>query len=409
MKVSVILTSYNHAKYLRQAIESILSQTFSDFELIIWDDASTDESWEIITSYNDPRIRAFRNAFNMHRGNINRGLEKAQGEYIAIHHSDDVWEPEKLEMQVAFLDAHPEFGAVFTWATIIDDEGNELTNTDHFYYKVFEQPNRSRYEWLNYFFYHGNALCHPSVLIRKQCYLDVGAYRYGLAQSADFDMWVRLSLKYEIYVIPQKLVRFRVHADESNASGSKPENLVRFYFEYLQILENYKSISCFQEFAKIFPEARKFERGGGEDLNFVLGMISVVASPYIFTTLFGLNLLFAAMQDEQRAQKVEKMYGFTQKDFIILTGQHDVFSVGKFIEYSTKITHLNQVLSERDAQIAQLTQTLTEIHNSKTWRVALFLRKTLEMIAPRGSKREDVIRKTLSLLQSLYSNFQKSK
>lgn len=409
MKVSVILTSYNHAKYLRQAIESILSQTFSDFELIIWDDASTDESWEIITSYNDPRIRAFRNAFNMHRGNINRGLEKAQGEYIAIHHSDDVWEPEKLEMQVAFLDAHPEFGAVFTWATIIDDEGNELTNTEHFYYKVFEQPNRSRHEWLNYFFYHGNALCHPSVLIRKQCYLDVGTYRYGLAQSADFDMWVRLSLKYEIYVIPQKLVRFRVHADESNASGSKPENLVRFYFEYLQILENYKSISCFQEFAKIFPEARKFERGGGEDLNFVLGMISVVASPYIFTTLFGLNLLFAAMQDEQRAKKVEKMYGFTQKDFIILTGQHDVFSVGKFIEYSTKITHLNQVLSERDAQIAQLTQTLTDIHNSKTWRVALFLRKTLEMIAPRGSKREDVIRKTLSLLQSLYSNFQKSK
>lgn len=76
---------------------------------------------------------------------------------------------------------------------------------------------------------------------------------------------------------------------------------------------------------------------------------------------------------------------------------------------STQVVQLNQSLAERDAQIAQLTQTLTEIHNSKTWRVALFLRKTLEMIAPRGSKREDVIRKTLSLLQSLYSNFQKSK
>lgn len=409
MKVSIILTSYNHAKYLRQAIESALAQTFSDFELIIWDDASTDESWEIIKSYNDSRIRAFRNPLNMHRGNINRGLEKAQGEYIAIHHSDDVWEPEKLEKQVDFLDTHPEFGAVFTWAAIIDDEGNEFANTDHFYYKIFEQPNRSRHEWLNYFFYHGNALCHPSVLIRKQCYLDVGTYRHGLAQSADFDMWTRLCLKYEIYVIPKKLVRFRVHADESNTSGNRPENHIRFYFEYLQILENYKSIDCFQELAKIFPEARKFERGGGEDLDFVLGMISVAASPYIFTTLFGLNLLFMVMQDEQRAQKVEKMYGFTQKDFITLTGQYDFFNVGKIIEYNNKIAYLNQILSERDAQIAQLNQTIIEIHNSKTWRVALFLRKMLEMIAPHGSRRAEVIRKTLFLLHSLYSNFHKRK
>jgi len=163
-KVSVILTSYNHEKYLREAIESVLNQSFSDFELIIWDDASTDSSWEIINSYTDNRIRGFRNETNS-RGTINKSLLKARGEYIAIHHSDDIWEPSKLEKQVAFLDANPETGAVFTQALIIDENGDLFKDESHFYYKIFEQPVRSRYEWLNFFFFNGNALCHPSVLV----------------------------------------------------------------------------------------------------------------------------------------------------------------------------------------------------------------------------------------------------
>ena len=126
VRVSIILTSYNHAKYLRQAIESVLNQTFTDYELIIWDDASTDDSWEIINSYQDRRIRAFRNVVNL-RGNISRGLEVAQGEYVAIHHSDDAWEPTKLEKQVS-LDQNPDIAAVFTHVQVIDEEG-QLSQT----------------------------------------------------------------------------------------------------------------------------------------------------------------------------------------------------------------------------------------------------------------------------------------
>ena len=90
IRVSVILTSYNHAKYLKEAIDSVLDQTFSDFELIIWDDASTDESWHIITSYSDKRIKSFRN--DVHKRalwGMNKAIsEIAAGEYIAIHHSE---------------------------------------------------------------------------------------------------------------------------------------------------------------------------------------------------------------------------------------------------------------------------------------------------------------------------------
>src|ERR1700690_1971582 len=103
-KVSVFLTSFNHAKYLRGSIDSVLHQTFSDFELIILDDASTDDSWQIIQSYSDPRIQTFRNKTNL--GGYFPGAfpGMASAEYIAVHHSDDLWEPEKLEKQVPFLD-----------------------------------------------------------------------------------------------------------------------------------------------------------------------------------------------------------------------------------------------------------------------------------------------------------------
>lgn len=103
-KVSVILTSYNHSKYIRKSIESVLKQTYTDFELIIWDDASTDNSWNIISEYTDERIRAIRNESNQYMAYFRNAVsEVAQGEYIAIHHSDDVWGADKLEKQVAFL------------------------------------------------------------------------------------------------------------------------------------------------------------------------------------------------------------------------------------------------------------------------------------------------------------------
>ena len=101
-KVSVILTSFNHSKYIREAIESTLNQTFADFELIILDDCSSDNSWDLINQYTDPRISAFRSERPGEVvGRLNKAIsELASGEYIAIHHSDDAWGLNKLQVQV---------------------------------------------------------------------------------------------------------------------------------------------------------------------------------------------------------------------------------------------------------------------------------------------------------------------
>jgi glycosyltransferase involved in cell wall biosynthesis len=331
-RVSVILTSFNHEKYIREAIDSVIDQSFTDFELNIWDDASADGSWAVINSYSDPRIKAFRNEVSK-RGiyGINKTIsDVATGGYIAIHHSDDVWELDKLERQVAYLDQHPDIGAVFTNALAISEDGSPLTDEKHFYFDIFNQPNRARYEWLRFFFSRGNALCHPSVLIRKSCYTDCGLYRYGFAQVGDFDMWIRLCLKYEIHVLPEKLVRFRVRDNEANASGDRPETRLRMRYEHCKLLPNYRKLSRFEDLVKVFPSAEKYDRKEESDMGFILGMIALEEESLIFTQLFGIDLLFEAISDPKRAANIKRLYDFDYKNFIELTGSNDVFLYGKF-------------------------------------------------------------------------------
>lgn len=388
-QVTVILTSYNHAKYLREAIESVLHQTFSDFELIIGDDASTDESWDIIQSYSDPRIRAYRHETHRMGGIINETVlsGNATGELIAIQHSDDVWEPHKLKAQVDFLEQNSQVGAVFSNVLLIGESGEILSHRPDF--DFFHQPQRNRHEWLHYFFYTGNALCHPSVLIRKECYDKCGLYRFGLIQLGDFDMWVRLCLKYEVHVLPDKLLRLRLRENHQNASGNSPEARVRRTFEYYEILKNYKSLTDSDDLIKVFPKARQYIKPEGFDPGFILGMAALEPETYLFTRLFGLELLFEAVSNPERARRIETLYGFTYMDFISLTTQHDVFSFELVAQLQSQVPALNdrvnalevqantlatQVL-QQGSRIQGLTQYIDDLHNSRSWKLISALQR----------------------------------
>ena len=222
--VSVILSSYNHAAYIAAAIQSVLDQTFTDFELLIFDDGSTDNTHDVIKSFDDPRIKTF--LYTENRGPTLASLEcfaAAQGKYIAIHHSDDTWSADKLEKQVEFLDTHGEYAACFTLVDFIDEDGNLQTLDDgDFYATIFDKENRSRAEWLNYFFYNGNCLCHPSLLIRREAYAKYNLYDVqGLWQLPDYFMWINLCFNANLYIMHEKLVQFRLrlkHRDNMSAS-----------------------------------------------------------------------------------------------------------------------------------------------------------------------------------------------
>jgi len=368
-RVSVVLTSFNHANYICEAIDSALNQTFTDFELIIWDDASSDNSWDLINQYSDPRVKAFRNEAQK-RGvwGINKAIsEIASGEFIAIHHSDDIWEPTKLAEQVAFLDRNHDVGAVFTNASIINEEGRPFEDGSHFYYTIFDQPNRTSHEWLNYFYYRGNALCHPSVMIRRQCYSECGLYRYGLAQVADFDMWIRLCLKYQIHVLPQKLVRFRVRAGEANTSGNRPEVRIRCATEFFLLFRNYLDVESFDDFVAIFPEAKLRISKKGFVPGFVLSMLALEDESLHMAKAFSVLLLFELLWDVETSKKIKAWYGFDYLDLIKITGQHDIFSLeavagmsNSLTERNGQIARLNEIVAERDGQIARLNEIVAE-------------------------------------------------
>jgi glycosyltransferase involved in cell wall biosynthesis len=352
-RVSIILTSFNHAKYLRGSIESVLAQTFTDFELLVWDDASSDESWQIIGEFRDERIRAIRNQKRMWpTWGINEAIRTIPSEnLIAIHHSDDLWEREKLAKQVAYLDTHLHVGAVFSHVQLIDEQGAPFQEKGHFYERIFEQPNRTRYEWLRFFFLKGNALCHPSVLLRKSCHDVCGLYRQSLAQLDDLDMWIRVCQRFDIHVLPERLTRFRIRDQEANTSGNRPEVHVRANNEYHWILQNYRQINSVEELVKIFPEARAYDRGKDTDSDFVLAQIALELRPYSCTRLFGLDLLQGILTDPSRAAALEEHYQFGTEEFIALTGSHDAFNIN--------------TVRERDLELSVLRTSLTKTADAK--------------------------------------------
>lgn len=419
-KISVILTSFNHEKFIREAIDSVLNQTFTDFELIIWDDASTDNSWAIINTYSDPRIKVFRNdetKRGVHGINISIS-EIASGEYIAIHHSDDIWEVDKLKKQVEFLEDHAGIGAVFTHVLAIDERGIPLDDVNHFYYNIFNQPNRTRYEWLNHFFFLGNALCHPSILIRKTCYEECGSYRTGMAQLTDFEMWIRLCLKYEIHVLPEKLIKFRVLDNEKNTSGSRPATKVRVMYEGYKISTHFRNINKYDELVKIFPSVEKFNRGEETDNDFALAMLFLEEKPLAFAPLFALDILFEIITDSNRASKIKRLYNFDYKDYIVLTGQHDVFSLELnektrametehdleiaelnqiLIDRNDEINNLKKILSDKNSTVSELNNSLAAVYKSRSWKLTKPLRFSSRLYLNGKQK----LRRVLSLVKTI--------
>lgn len=349
--VSVILTSYNHAKFIGEAIDSVLNQSFQDFELIIWDDGSSDGSWDIIQSYSDSRIKAYQNKKN--KGpvyGVNKAIsEISQGKYIAVHHSDDVWESSKLEKQLDFIEANQSVGAVFSRASIINERGEPLAENAHLYCRIFNQPNRSRYEWLRYFFFNGNALCHPSVLIRKQCYLDCGLYLDSFTQLPDFDMWVRLSARYNIHVMSEPLIKFRLLDGELNTSGNRIDSRIRGTYENYKVLQRYRELLCNKEIFNVFPEFNTYDKGKNTDYEYVLSIVCLESSQYFLKHLFAFEILFDILNNPIQRQIVEQHYNFSYKDFITLTGTHDLFSI-------ELISNLQIAVSDRDSQMDKFLQ-----------------------------------------------------
>jgi len=322
-RVSIIIPSYNHERFVSRAIESALAQTYQDFEIVITDDASTDGSVDILSSYarQDPRIKLFLNRFNYETHAINHCIQQSSGDYIAILSSDDEFFPAKLERQVDFLDRRPDVAAVFTQARIVDEQNRDLPESSHFYSTIFQQPNRSRHEWLRRFYFEGNCLCHPSVLIRRSVYDTLGVYNPLMGALDDLDMWVRICLHHEIHVLGDALVNFRVRDSDANVSADTPENFRRGQFEMIKILDHFVSPDALAQLHLIFPEFANQLAGASDAVKRHVLADTALATGGLSHRYWGIDLLYGLLsQPDTRRQLSHRIGRAPDVDFVKLSG-----------------------------------------------------------------------------------------
>jgi hypothetical protein len=253
--VSLLMASYNHAEFISAAIESVFSQDYPAWELIIADDASTDNTRAVLSRFDDPRIKTFFFDVNRQFHMRNFALERAQGEYVAILNSDDLYLAGKLAKQVAYLESHPSTAAVFTRMNPIDEAGDTIPG--HRLPDVFDVPNRPRHRWLEHFFFSGNCLCLPSAMIRRKALQAAGRFDPGLVQMSDFDLWIRLCLKWDIWILPEVLTAMRVLENGRNLSAPSVATSNRSMLEHARLIRHYLSPAGIGQATEIFPQLRE--------------------------------------------------------------------------------------------------------------------------------------------------------
>lgn len=233
--VSICMPAYNVASVVGEALKSVLAQSYPHIEVIVVDDGSSDGTFDVIRSSADGRVRLFRNEKN--RGGyqtMNQAMALARGDFIAIYHSDDVYEPIIVENEVSYLQAHPDAGAVFCLDYYIDDDG-----------KVFggmSLPKEFRgHESLNYMnvfpflLRHKNTLLRcPTFMTRRDILVTVGPFnaeRYDIA--ADLDMWIRIVRQFPVGILDERLLYYRVSKKQWSSRYKRLRTSQELYFDIL--------------------------------------------------------------------------------------------------------------------------------------------------------------------------------
>jgi glycosyltransferase involved in cell wall biosynthesis len=213
-KVSVLLPVYNGERYIVQSVESILKQSYRDFELIVINDGSTDRTSYLIKGISDTRIVLIEQENQGLTWTLNNTLKVIKGEYIARQDADDLSHPERFFRQVEFLDSHPEVGLVGSVCLCLDEEGEVIGQTP---------PLTDAKRLKKILMERGNPFVHGSVMFRKECIGKVGGYRVEMDRAEDYDLWLRISEYYEIAKLKEPLYLWRW--SQSGISLTKMEYL----------------------------------------------------------------------------------------------------------------------------------------------------------------------------------------
>ena len=249
--VSVVMASFNHERFVVEAVKSVLAQSLDNLELIVVDDASNDQTPDLVASIADKRLRLVRLPINRGIQVRNLGLGLARGRYIAFQNSDDVWHVDKLAKQVEVMEANLDMTACFTGVALIDEYGGPKKNT--WADNLFTLENRSPKAWLRHFFDFGNCLALPSALVRRTDLVELGGFCGSLVQLSDIDLWVRLAGFGNFLILQDQLTHLRI-VDGLNLSAPSKRVSRRYHIELMTVLERFTAPKLLERYPFIFPD-----------------------------------------------------------------------------------------------------------------------------------------------------------
>ena len=240
--VSVIMPTYNRADYLKKAVQSVLDQTFNEFEIIIINNYSIDNTVEVIKAFNDGRIKVinFKNEGIIAKAR-NQGIMQSVGKYIAFLDDDDLWCPDKLELQIKYMDEHPEFDLVYSNALIIDEHGSRNG--------LLKNPTDAKTGHVFIDLLYDNFIPILTVLIKREIIETNGVFNEDPSMRAaeDYEYWLCASLKFNFGYIDKVLALYRIHSEGVSVSINRPlltqKTLQSFMFKKNVPEEYYKNIA----------------------------------------------------------------------------------------------------------------------------------------------------------------------
>lgn len=221
-KVTVVIPTYNAIAYLPSTLDSVIKQTFTDFEVLIIDDGSSDDTVEWASQLVDARVRLIVQENQGVAVARNKGIANAKGEYVAFLDADDLWEPTKLEKQVKCLEENPQVGLVNTSILNIDEQGNLLGAVD---------AHDVQGNVLKYIVEENLILCGSAPMVRRSCLEAVQGFDQTLMSAEDWDLWIRIAARYEFAVVREPLVLYRQHLN------SKSNNIERHLKHRLKVID----------------------------------------------------------------------------------------------------------------------------------------------------------------------------
>lgn len=261
-KITVLMAVYNGGAYLKECMDSVLGQTYGDFEFLIVNDASADNSAEIIKSYKDSRIRLVENSANLSQVvSLNIGLDYARGEYIARIDADDLMMPRRLKRQLGFLTKRPHLALAGSYGEAIDESGKGIG--------VARLPVRNEEIIIHSLFSGVFIMIHSSLMFRKKPVMDVGKYNAAFSFTEDYKLAMDLFLEgHKISNIPEVLIRYRIHPDRISVRDSKPQ-IERYIIAYREFLGKFTGGYSKEEKELLFDFLMN---GSGDNIKKAIGL-----------------------------------------------------------------------------------------------------------------------------------------